>query len=404
MPKERTEDKTYKNPNLKLFVIIAVCTFLLVAIDIKFMIVKKMVPVTASREVPVEYAEYEPDLPEGTYVEQTFVSAGDPVYGVSSMQSTIKVGNSRIAHTVYNFYKFIPCITASGSKVWIGCHTVIAVDGGYGLGSGDKYNLYKEREVFNSLIPEDGSEFVVRGNIAEIKDSAILEPDPYSYLTLNKFSDPEKYNAVVTELAEVSSSGRYFNAFTEAETTRTENVIVGYEKRYKASFPFLLLAIAEIVVAVILYNKMKKTVPVTFTDPILSNWNKQGTYNTPDKSEKKEVIPTKNEINDGKGWTCFKCKKRNLEHVYICECGLKKSESDKRYEELKKRRDESELKILYEMENRLLFSSMGAHGDQIELLRKKTGYVISAYNDGYPNRGGGGWQRSESSYSLLKQI
>ena len=42
----------------------------------------------------------------------------------------------------------------------------------------------------------------------------------------------------------------------------------------------------------------------------------------------------------------------------------------------------------------IMYSSEGIHGDQIELVRGNDGFYAEAWNDGYPNRmGGGGYGR-----------
>ena len=38
----------------------------------------------------------------------------------------------------------------------------------------------------------------------------------------------------------------------------------------------------------------------------------------------------------------------------------------------------------------IMYSSEGIHGDQIELVRGNDGFYAEAWNDGYPNRMGGG--------------
>lgn len=248
--------------SLKKRLLIAVIVAVLVAVDVAVMYTEREVEITEKQEVPIEFQPYAPDLPGGTDVEQTFVSAGEPVYGVTGERFSMSTGSVKLKGANYGYYIFIPCTTASGEQVWIGDITYIHVTGGSQLMSSDKSRVMDERKAFRALIPEDGSEFTLRGYIASLDEGAQIEPDQSYYAPLSATGmSSEKYDAVAASLADATASRRFFQVFTDGRTTRTVDVVVGHKKKRELSKVFKGLVLAEIVAAVVLYKLSKKKSP-----------------------------------------------------------------------------------------------------------------------------------------------
>lgn len=244
--------------NLIKLLVILICTVALILVNFFFMFTEEQVAVKEAKEVPNEYQKYEPGLPVGTYVEETFVSAGDPVYGDIEKQYTMKSGQNRYTSTNYYFYTFIPCMTDSGSQVWIGDSSIIRVDGGTRLGMDQKQTLHENQMILQSLIPEDGSQFTIYGQIVATEDNAQLEPDLNTYVFLTPMLEPEKYNALSSALAEATPSGCYFKAITDSSSTHIVEEVVGYRTERHVNRFFIYLSIAELVAAVALYKRMRR--------------------------------------------------------------------------------------------------------------------------------------------------
>ncbi len=275
-----------KKENLIKLLVIAACTAALIALNFAFRYTERKVEVTEAREVSNEFQEYSAGLPDGTYVAQTFVSAGEPVYGVSSKKTTQKVGGVRMSSTNYRFFTFIPCTTKTGSQVLIGTLSTARVDGGQVLGRQDEDRVRQDAANLQSLIPEDGSEFTIYGLITSLEDDEILTPNVYMPFT--GMSKPEKYEADMKALGEATSSGCYFAVTPNPSKTHWVKEVVGYRTERQENKFLMYLSIAELIGAVWLYRRIRSTpVPEVRWEPwrIGVNDNKTKEMNR-DRSEK----------------------------------------------------------------------------------------------------------------------